>query len=539
VLPGGTVVPLPADAKFESRRSQRRKSWVTAVAFPGVAVGSIVEYEAQLYFDSPILLEPWYLSDDVPVLHSEVAFEVPNNIQFGTWGRDPFAAGVKVDRSQGPRGFRVRAWADNLPAVPDEPFGPPFPDVASQFGLITTAIRVSDTLIRLADSWASSCEWVDDTYYYDARHANRGVPQRARELVAKLAEPRQRAEALYRFVRDEIDNEDDPGVTLEEEAKLAEVLTQGRGDSAEKALLLQDMLDAAGVRARLVWANERSTGIPAMDVPSVEWFEKVLVAAELASGRVYLDPSTPYLPFGALPYELEGGQAVVVDHKKPEIITLPMLPTEANGRDAKLALAVDAEGRLAGKGELRFTGQHGLLALADGDAEKRQETWKNWLEAELPGFQIEAVEATPAPDKGELGLAWTMKQRDEEVLGDELSFAPSRPLGPVVQALTLPVNQRRTPVVLPFTDRDEVTLELTFPEGWKVEALPAAANVDGPAGLLRVEAAVDAEQRRVRYHRRLDVRQREEPSLEGYQRLRDFYALAAKHDAQPLALVRR
>ncbi len=295
VLAGGRVVPLPADAKFESRRSQRRKSWVTAVAFPGVEVGSIVEYEAQLYFDSPILLEPWYLSDDVPVLHSEVAFEVPNNIQFGTWGRDPFAAGVKVDRSQGPRGFRIRAWADNLPAVPDEPFGPPFADVASQFGLITTAIRVQDTLIRLADSWANSCKWVDETFYYDARHANRGVPQRARALVAKLAEPRQRAEALYRFVRDEIDNDDDPGVTLEEESTLAAVLTKGRGDSAEKALLLQDMLDAAGVRARLVWANERSSGLPAMDVPSAEWFEKVLVVAE-ARRR----PRLPR-PFDSLP----------------------------------------------------------------------------------------------------------------------------------------------------------------------------------------------------------------------------------------------
>ncbi len=109
----------------------------------------------------------------------------------------------------------------------------------------------------------------------------------------------------------------------------------------------------------------------------------------------------------------------------------------------------------------------------------------------------------------------------------------------MVQALTLPVAQRRTPVVLPFADRDEVTLELTFPAGWKVEALPAAVDVDGPAGLLRVESSADAEQRRVRYHRRLDVRQREEPTLDGYARLRDFYALAAKHDAQPLALVRR
>ncbi len=72
VLPGGRVVPLPPDAKFERRRSQRRHSWVTAVAFPAVEVGAIVEMEAQLYFDSLVSLEPWMLSDNAPVLHSEV-----------------------------------------------------------------------------------------------------------------------------------------------------------------------------------------------------------------------------------------------------------------------------------------------------------------------------------------------------------------------------------------------------------------------------------------------------------------------------------
>ena len=93
--------------------------------------------------------------------------------------------------------------------------------------------------------------------------------------------------------------------------------------------------------------------------------------------------------------------------------------------------------------------------------------------------------------------------------------------------------------MLPFGDRDEVTLELTFPTGWKVESLPRGIQTDGPAGLLQATAVVDDGQHRVRYHRRLDVRQREDATREGYVRLRDFYALAEKHDAQVLGLARR
>ncbi len=376
----------------------------------------------------------------------------------------------------------------------------------------------------------------------EARRYDRGVAQRGRALVAKLRDPREKAAALYRFVRDEVRNEDSPGVWLEEGSRLADVLAEGSGDSAEKALLLQSMLDAAGIRARLVWANERSTGLPMMAVSSPAWFERVLVAVDLPGlpeGRAFLDPSTPDLPFGMLPYELEGGQAVLVDVRKPEVVTLPSLAVEANARDAKLALTVDEDGRVAGTGELRLSGQHGLLALAKGDPAKRQETWQSWLGEELPGFKIEAVEVTAPPDAGELLLTWRMTQRDEDVLGDEVTLSPSRPLGPVTQAFAMPAAQRRTPVVLPFGDRDEVTLELTFPAGWKVESSPRAAQVDGPAGLLQASVDVDEAQHRLRYHRRLDVRQREDPSREGYARLRDFYALAEKHDAQALGLARR
>src|ERR1044072_7930504 len=260
VLPGGRVVPLPAEAKFERRRSQRRRSWVTAVAFPGVEVGAIVEVHALLFCASLLSIEPWFLHETVPVVHSEVVYDVPNNIQFGTWGRDPFGAGVETEKSQGPRGFHIRAWADDLPAVPAEPFSPPFADLATQFGVITSAYRVSDTLIRLTDSWPSACAWIDEQYYLEARRGDRGVTPRAKGLVAGLREPREKAVALYRFVRDQVRNDDSPGVWLEEDTKLADVLTESAGDSAEKALLLQSMLDAVGLRSRLGWADEGSAG---------------------------------------------------------------------------------------------------------------------------------------------------------------------------------------------------------------------------------------------------------------------------------------
>lgn len=539
LLPDGRVLPLPADAKFERRLSSRAKSKVTAVAFPGVEVGSIVEYEAVLRFESVFMLEPWYLSAESPVVYSEVVFDVPKSLQAGTWGRDPFQVGIETETTRDMKGMRLRAWARNLPAVPSEPAGPPFEDLATQYGIITTGYLDNSGGLQLFDNWVHTCQRIQEWDYTPARDKDHGVKQRARELAGRIADSRLKAEALYRFVRDQIRNEHDPGVMLEEDANLAQVLSSGGGDSAEKALLLQAMLEAVGLDTHLVWANERSTGIALLELPNPAWFERVLVAVDLPAGRVFLDPSEPELAFGVLAADVEGSKALLFDTKLPEVIALPSLPAEANRRSATLKLALDGEGRVGGTGEIVFGGQHAVSAIARAVEAERVATWQRWLEGRLPGFRIEAVEASAAIESTEMRLSWRMTQHDDEVLGDEVTLSPSRPLGPVIQDFALPPSQRVTPVVLPFADRDELTLELSFPEGWRVEALPAATGMKNDAGVLHVSAVADLEGRVVRYERRLDVIARESGGREAYAKLQALYAAAERQDAKALSLARR
>jgi hypothetical protein len=539
VLPGGRELPLDATTKFERRVSKRSGTWVTAVAFPGVEVGAILELEADFRFDSILFLEPWYLSDSSPVLYSEVEYDVPKSLQALTWGKDPFQAGVQTEKSLGVQGFRFRAWAKNLPGVPREPFGPPFADLATQYGILTTAYSDAYQLTKLFESWQTTCAFVEERFYGPARRKDHGVAARARELVVAAKDPRQKAEAIYRFVRDQVRTRSDAGVLLAPDSTLEKVLADASGDYAEKGLLLQAMLDKVGIASHLVWANERSSGLARMDVPNPVWFERALVAAELPSGRVYLDPTEPSLPFGTLLADEEGSEAVLVDPHKPEVITLPALPAESNRRGATLALAIDGEGQVRGTGELVLSGQHAMRALAGSEPTKLVDEWTKWLQERFRGYDVSAVHVVAAPAGGELRVTWSMAQRAEDVLGDEVTLLPSRPLGPLVQPLTLPAQERLTPVVLPFPDRDEVTIELTYPTGWKVEALPAAMTIDSKVGGLTVQASNDAEKRTVRFARRLDVTLREGEGRGDYAQLRAFYDQVAKQDALALGLARR
>jgi transglutaminase-like putative cysteine protease len=541
VLPDGRVVPLPKDARFERRLSKAEKLYVTSVAFPAVEVGAILDYEYELRFDSLYFLEPWFLSDELPVRRAEIVFHVPTELGVQAWSRDPFSLGLRSESGRVTGALRdVRFWAENLPAVPDEPFGLPFPDLAVQVMLLPTEYRDGAEQFPLMKSWETTSALLFDDQYDKAWRKDSAAERKARELAGK-GTPREKAAALYRFVRDEIASEDLPGVILRENATVDGVLARKSGDSADKALLLQQMLRAVGLSARPVWAAERGHGTVDPQLPNPGWFQRVLVAVELDGQRVYLDPADSTLAFGALSPEVEGTQAVLPDRKKPETVTLPVTPSDQSVRRAAVKLALDAEGVVSGTGSLELTGHHawGRLGWLDS-REEELAAWQEWLEEGFGGFAISDVKVEESVDERRVRLTWTLGQRAEEALGDEVSLSPSAPLGPAQQPFALPAASRRSPVVFDFADRDEVTLELTWPPGWQLDARPRGVRHDGAGlGLLETSLEVDETGRSLTYRRTLEVRERLAGSREQYEGARSLFATAENNDAQKLVLVRR
>jgi transglutaminase-like putative cysteine protease len=540
VLPDGRILPLPADAKFERKLSKRQKRSLTSVAFPGVEVGAILDYQYELSFESIFFLEPWYFSDEVPVLFAEVVFKIPTAVKAKVWSSDPFKVGLQSETYQAAGGTEIRVWAKNLPAIPEEPFSPPFSHLATQMMLLPTAYDDgAHKRIPLLESWASACGLFDERYQ-KAQRREGDAPKKAREIAGRVTGTRARAEALYRFVRDEIATEPSTDVWLEEGATVGKALAEKRGSSAEKGLLLQAMLEAAGVKSRLVWAASRWNARIDPELANPGWFDRMLVAAEVDGQRVFLDPADRSLAFGQLQSGYEGTPAVIVDTEAPEVILLPETPFEQNARRAVLDLALDEEGALAGSGELVLTGHHAWERIDwQADDARTQEAWQKWLTEESPGFVVSEVRFEERPDDQMVRLTWKLAQREEDVLGDEVSLAPSRPLGPVAQPFVQTSEQRRSPVVFAYGDRDEVELRLRWPEGWRIEATPSLAKQERPVGSFVVEVEEMASERRLVYRRRLDLPQRKLGSAKDYEAVRALYAAVEKSDAQPLALVRR
>jgi hypothetical protein len=539
VLPDGRVLPLGQDARFQRKVSKRHNRKVTSVAFPGVEVGAILDYEYELRFDHFFYLEPWYLSDELPVRHAEILFKIPAEIRAQAWSRDPYKVGIHTENRRTRTGTEVRVWADNLPSVPDEPFGPPFADLASMMMMVPAAYSNGIEEVKLLESWPSVCKIVDEIYD-KARRRDGGAVKKARELAASAQGQRQQAEAVYRFVRDQVETVYESGVFLPEGSSVGKTLDQHRGNFAEKALLLQAMLGSLKMSPRLVWAANRWEGAIDPQVANPGVFDRLFVAVDLDGQRFYLDPTDRALAFGRILSGYEGTPALLFDPKKPEVATLPESPFDRNDRRAVIDLDLDAGGRLAGKGEMAYTGHHAWERTDwQEDDAATLKGWTDWLTEEFKGFQIADVAFEEKPDDSAVRLTWTMKQREEEVLGDEASLTPSRPLGPSRQPFVQEASKRRSPVMFDYPDRDEVELRLRWPEGWKVETRPKPATSQGRVGALAVSVEVDETGRSLVYRRRLDFVLRQLGTLQLYEEARKLFDQTEKSDAETLVLVRR
>jgi len=542
VLADGRVVELAKDAKFERKLSKSRKYYVTSIAFPNVEVGAILDAEYELRFDNIFYLEPFYFSSDIPVRLAEIRYLIPGSLGVQTWMRDPFRIGVKTEQGRDVGKRTLRAWSENLPPILDEPYGLPFADLATQIMLVPTEFDEGTVHQRLMESWAATSDLLRETWE-KARRRGGEASKRAQILAQKAgAAPRDRAAAIYSFVRDEISFDDDgTGIFLTGTEPSADaVLRAGHGSPAEKALLLETMLAAVKIDAKRVWAAPRSSGLIDAQVANPAWFDRVLVAVELSGGRVYLDPTDRRLGFGRLDADYEGTAALLPDPKKPEGVVLAQSPADQNVEKATVTLQVGEGGRLAGTGKLQLSGLSATSKLRWRETpEKTTEAWHDWLAERFEGYDFTNIAAKESIEDRTVELTWTMTQKEEEALGDEATLAPSRPLGPQTEPFSVSTAQRRSPILFDFPFSEEVDFEIGWPEGWHVESAPRTTKSDSAAGAFGLAIQLDDPTRKATIHRTFSLRQKQLSTREECDLARDLFAAAAKSDAQALVLVRR
>ncbi|MBX7187144.1 MAG: DUF3857 domain-containing protein [Vicinamibacteria bacterium] len=539
ITPDGKVLKVDSKGKFKRRLSETTKRNVTSIAFPGVEVGAILEYEYELAFDSFYFVEPWYFMDELPVIRSEVVWEVPNELRSRIWMVPTFDVQVVPEQKQRSGYVEAKFSARNLPSTPREVYGFPFRDQAARMMVVPMSYADEYVNIPLLDSWASVCEGMEKDYVLARKQATQVGAKASSLTTGKPADDA--APILYRFVRDEIKNTSDDGPWIDDRVTVDKVLAKGEGSSIEKALLLQSLLSAVNVNSQLVWAADRSRGRVLADLPNPGAFDRILVRVTREGGfATYYDPVDRSLGPGRLAPDYEGTLALVHDAKKPETITLPITSFAAHQKKAVISLTVNDEGHTTGNGELTLKGHYAWEKSAPRrEAKDTTEAWQKWADAAMPGFKVTGIRVEDKPDEATLRVEWSMAATEESTLGDEVTLNPARPIGPFSQPFTVSETERRSPIMMDHGGIEEMELKISWPKGWSLATRPQPSSMDAGIASYTVELPGEAAPGTFVYKRNMQVRKREPADRVEYAALRNLFTEAEKRDAQTLVLARR
>ena len=361
-----------------------------SVSLPSVTPGDYVETEYLLYQDPPEGFPRGYAGDrfyfksfEIPFDHSEIVVVLPKDLQAEVDPRGD--APKREERVEGD--LRIWRFAVNeSTALKTEPDA-----VSVREYLPSIRVGAAATWPKLIESIR---EALVDRDIYDPE-----IAQKAREIAGKDKDPKVRAQRLYDWVLQNIEESDD---------LFSQAAVMLRARTGNRARVLHYMLNIASIPSRLVLVRNSGADNTPSNMADGDTYSHLLVtiggtAPALSGGasigkgteETWLFTSERYAPFGYVPPQLRGQPAMRLDataeparapasHAGDELRTLALDITLAADGSAKVA----ATETVAGAGAVAW--RSNLESVPKAELEHRFE--EEYLARLLPGARLAKLE---------------------------------------------------------------------------------------------------------------------------------------------------
>jgi len=533
--PDGTVVPFTGKI-FEKLIVKTGGVRVIAKTFslPDVQAGSIIEYRYTLSARSQFVSGAKFtVQRELPVLKETIWLKpYPVYTNFFTY------RGLPPGKKPAMNGDHYELVLENVPAFEKEQYAPPEGEVKPMVNFFYALGKHDPDEFwqkQGKELTASIEEFIDGDpapIHNAAAEAVAGA-KTADEKLRKLYAVTQKVRNLA-YETDKTAAEER---TLKDNRSAQDVLRNGYGYTGEITRLFVALARSAGFEANSVRVASRDDSFFAKKLPVSAQLDSEVAIVKADGKELVLDPGTPNAPYGVVAWQKGHVPGLkIVRKQEASWVETPDLKAEAALITRKAALHVDGEA-LKGKVTVTYKGQEALVRRLHNHTDDEAATKKSLEEGIKSRFGEGAVVT--------LTRITGMKSAEPEVVAEydvEMpnggSFAGSRAMIPlsVFHANSknpfAPTN-RRAPVYFeyPSIEEDEVTLEV--PEGYGVETMPTAAQID--AGAVVYNTRYEAAGSTVRFTRRLLVDSMFIPK-EHYNSLRTVYSRITSADQEQVVL---
>ena len=405
IKPDGTIVELKKDAVFERTivKASGVKLKAKSFAMPGVEPGVIIEYrwrEVRPYGLANNL--SLHFQREIPVQSVKYLLKpAPSSIYSSFSMTSRVFNGQPAPIAKEKDGFYAISMT-NMPAFREEPRMPPEDQVRTWMLVYYAKDRLPDP----QEYWLK----YGKSYYEENKDRwkiNDEVKKASLTAIGDATTPEQKLERIFDYCRTKIKNvnDDASGMTESEREKVKEnqspsdTLKRGIGTGYDIDMLFAAMAMAAGFEARVTKLCDRGNIFFDPNFTHDYFMRRYNVAVKVGNDWRFFDPASAYVPFGMLPWQEEGQQALITDPKAPVFVQTPISPVEKTMQKRTAEFTLSEDGTLEGEVRIEYTGQFAVEMKEQNDEdsqEQREQTLRDILKgrmstAELSNIKIENV----------------------------------------------------------------------------------------------------------------------------------------------------
>jgi len=485
IHPDGTIENFDGKIYEQTvRKAKGLKFLAKTFSLPNVQVGSIIEVRYTYSWEGYYFpYSEWILSEEIFTKRAKFSLKPLQQFAMRTvWpgGLPPGVSPPKQDHGA------IRLEAENIPAYRIEDFMPPENEVRFPINFIylTDGNEEKEQNKFWKREGQARFDRVSD--FVNKRKAMEGA---VAQTVSPGDSPEVKLQKIYARVQ-QLRNLSAETAKSEEEMKrqklkkaanVEEVWKSGHADGASITWLFLAMVRAAGFEAYPLLVSDRNSYFFKPAAMNPHQLNDNVVLVKLNGRDLYLDPGTPFAPYGLLPWPETAVTGLRVDKDGGSWIQTPT-PESSEARILRKAvLKVKPDtGGLEGKLTVTYTGMEALvkrLEERNEDDPHRRKYLEDQIREYVPAG-IE-VELTNKPD-------WTssaptlVAEYDLKVPG-WVAGAGRRALIPVglFSNTEKHVFEHADRVHLiyfqfPFEKTDDISIEL--PPGWKTSSLPPSQD---------------------------------------------------------------
>jgi hypothetical protein len=419
ILLSGQIIPLDSSQVFRGRSFEAGRNYAilkTSFSFPSVETGAIIEYQTEEYVDW-FFPPPWIFdTNEVGTLDSTLQVVIGPRLGMSQFPLDTTVSKLSFSRKDTVLGTQFEFAVKNLHPIRKEPYSVPFRDQATMVLFTPSELAFSGQVFPIITKWDDVGKEVSQQYGNMEKN-EKETKNKAKQLAEKLPEARDKAEAIYKYIQQNITSSNLIGIGLGRPAD--DLITSKRGDPDEINALYVMMLKEVKVDADMVLVATQNWDTLARGFPNISQFSRIVARVNFKDGIVFADPAEPAAPFGELPWFDRGVTGLAVKGSKVQEAAIPAGTPDDNLSVTKISLQVGGDWKAEGDAEINLKGTEAINFRGDL-LEESPEKMERYLTDYFGYGRADAVVSNIShPDIRDSSQAFVLKAHLKQKLTDE------------------------------------------------------------------------------------------------------------------------